>query len=440
MNADSNKDSFSSKWGLIFAAAGSAIGLGNLWLFPYRVGELGGAAFLIPYITCVIILGIIALIGEITIGRLTGTGPIGAFKKALELRGKKGTAGETVGWICILVALVQAIGYSLVVTWVVRFSLDSFIGPAFTSPDSTVYFSKITDKSSKILYYWWIPITVILSGVSIMKGVEKGIEKCCKFMIPALFIILLVLTVRVAFLPHASEGYKYLFSPRWEFLINPKTWMLALGQVFYSLSLRGSTMIVYGSYSKKDDDIISSAKNIVFLDTLAAIIAALLIIPAAFAFGKDVNSGPALMFITMPEIFKCLPWGHLLMSIFFLAVFFAAFTSLIGMIETIVELLQSKFKIPRVLAIISICAIIILMCDIFVVGNLRGVIDILELHLIPLCALFSAIFLFWIVPPNKVIEEIQSGHPKPVGKWIIHMGRYVLCSIIIVIYILNVSK
>ncbi|MDR1721395.1 MAG: sodium-dependent transporter [Endomicrobium sp.] len=435
----SNKDSFSSKWGLIFAAAGSAIGLGNIWLFPYRVGELGGAAFLIPYIICVIVLGIIALVGEMTIGRLTGTGPIGAFKKALEMRGKKGTAGEVTGWICILVALVQAIGYSLVVTWVMRFLIDSFIGPAFTTPDSTQYFNVISSKS-KILYYWWVPVTVILSGLSILKGIEKGIEKCCKIMIPAIIVLLFVLTIRVAFLPQASEGYKYLLTPRWEFLINPKTWMLALGQVFYSLSLRGSTMIVYGSYSKKSEDMISSAKNIVFLDTLASIIAALLIIPAAFAFSKDVNSGPALMFITMPEIFKCLGWGQFLMSIFFTAVFFAAFTSLIGMIETIVELLQNKFNMPRTWAIISICALITVMCDIFVVGNLRGVIDILELHLIPLCALASAVFLFWIVPPNNVIEEIQSGHPKPVSGRIIHMGRYVLCSIIITIYILNVLK
>jgi len=436
MNSSYNKDSFSSKWGLIFAAAGSAIGLGNIWLFPYRAGELGGAAFLIPYITCVIVLGITALIGEITMGRLTGTGPIGAFKKALEMRGKKGRLGVTIGWICVLVALVQAIGYTLVVAWVIRFLVDSIIGPAFTAFDSTQYYNMATND--KILF--WITITTVLSGLSILKGIEKGIEKCCKLMIPAIIILLFVLTIRVALLPNASEGYKYLFNPRWEFLINPTTWMLALGQVFYSLSLRGSTMIVYGSYSKKSDDIISSAKNIVFLDTLASLMAAMLIIPAVFAFGKDINSGPPLMFITMPEIFKCLAFGQVLMVIFFIAVFLAALTSLISMIETIVELLQNKFKIPRTWAIVFVCTIITLMCNVFIVGKVRGFINILELHLIPICALFSAIFIFWVVPPNNVIEEIQSGHSRPIGKWIIPVGRYVLCSIIIIIYILNVTK
>jgi NSS family neurotransmitter:Na+ symporter len=434
MSSSSNKDSFSSKWGLIFAAAGSAIGLGNIWLFPYRVGELGGAAFLIPYITCVIVLGITALIGEITIGRLTGTGPIGAFKKALEMRGKKGKLGETIGWICVLVALVQAIGYTLIVAWVVRFLADSIIGPAFTTSDSTRYYNMaINDK-----IILWITVTVILSGS--INSKKKVIEKCCKLMIPAIIVLFFVLIIRVAFLPHASEGYKYLFTPRWECLINPTTWMLALGQVFYSLSLRGSTMIVYGSYSKKSDDIVSSAKNIVFLDTLASIMAAMLIIPAVFAFGKDINSGPPLMFITMPEIFKCLALGQILMVIFFIAVFFAALTSLIGMIETIVELLQNKFKIPRTWAIVSVCTTIILMCNIFIVGQIRGFINILEMHLIPICTLFSAIFLFWVVPSSNVIGEIQSGRSKPVGKWIIYAGRYVLCSIIIIIYILNVTK
>jgi NSS family neurotransmitter:Na+ symporter len=436
MTSIKDKDSFSSKWGLIFAAAGSAIGLGNIWLFPYRVGEFGGAAFLIPYLTCIVILGIIALIGEITIGRLTGMGPIGAFKKALETRGINGKTGEFCGWICILVAVVQTIGYTLVVAWVVRFLVDSFTGPAFNTSDSNQYYNTVINN--KVLL--WLAITVSLAALSILRGIEKGIEKCCKIMIPAIIILLLVLAVRVAFLPHASEGYKYIFTPRWEFLINPKTWMVALGQVFYSLSIRGSTMIVYGAYSKKDEDLIFSAKNIVFLDTLAAIIATLLIIPAAFAFGKNVSQGPSLMFITMPEIFKCLPLGQIVMIIFFVAVFFAAITSLIGMIETIVELLQSRFKIPRIWAIGLVSVLITLLCDIFVVGNLKAVIDFLEIHLIPLCALLSGIFLFWIIPPNKVIEEIQRGRSKPVSRRIIPMGRYVLCSIIIAIYIINVSK
>jgi NSS family neurotransmitter:Na+ symporter len=395
---------------------------------------MGGAAFIIPYITCVLVLGLIAVIGEVTLGRLTGAGPVLAFKKVLEIRGKNGKTGEIFGWICVLVALVQAIGYTLIVSWVVRFLVGSFTGSVFNASNSTQYFNETVASNTL-----WIVITVAAAAITIVKGIEKGIEKCCKFMIPAIIVLLLVLAVRVAFLPHASEGYKYLLTPKWEFLFDPRTWMLALGQVFYSLSIKGSTMIVYGSYANKSDDIISSAKNIVFLDTLASIIAALLIIPAVFAFGKDIKAGPALMFITMPEIFKGMPLGQFLMSIFFIVVFFAALTSLIGMFEVVVEVLQNKFKMPRDWAVVTVSVITAVACNIFA-GNVRGIVDMLEIHLIPFCALVSGIFLFWIVPKSMVFQEIQSGRSKPVGKWLVPTGRYVFCSVVIIVYILNVLK
>jgi NSS family neurotransmitter:Na+ symporter len=432
----SSKDSFSSKWGLIFAAAGSAIGLGNIWLFPYRIGELGGAAFLIPYVVCLIVLGLIAVIGEITIGRLTGFGPAGAFKKAMQLHNSKNTTvGSTFGWVCVLVALAQAIGYSLVISWVLRFIVGSFTGSALAT-DSSTYF----DKVSTTQVVFWIVASIAISAIAIAKGIEKGIEKCCKFMIPAVIVILFILAIRVFFLQGSFEGYKYLLTPRWEYLFDPKTWMLALGQVFYSLSIRGSTMVVYGAYSKKDQDIIYSAKSIVILDTLASILAAFLIIPAVFAFGEALSSGPSLMFITMPNIFRGIPLGQLLMLIFFVAVFFAALTSLIGMLEVAVEALQTKFRVSRFWSVLLVSIITILMCKWFVVGNIRGVMDLLSLHLIPLCALGSGIFTFWIIPKHLVLQEVQSGHPKSISKWIIPVGKYWFCSVVIVIYVLSILK
>jgi NSS family neurotransmitter:Na+ symporter len=431
----SGRDSFSSRWGLIFAAAGSAIGLGNIWLFPYLVGEHGGAAFIIPYVVCLAVLGIIAVIGEVTLGRLTGTGPVGAFKKALELRGKNGKMGELFGWVCILVNLVQTISYILVVSWIVRFLLASFTGSALNSVDSTKYFDNVISNH----VFLWVTVTVFVTAITILRGVEKGIEKICKLMIPAVIVLLLVISIRVVFLPRALEGYKYLFNPNWKFLFDVKTWMLALGQVFYSLSLRGSTMVVYGSYVKKTEDLIFSAKNIVVLDTLASIVAALLIIPAVFAFGKDLNKGPALMFVTMPDIFKNLPFGQVLMGVFFTAVFFAALTSLVGMFEVLVEVLQNKLKMFRFLAVGLVSLLTVFLCEIFVVGNLKEVINILLLYLIPLCALGSSIFVFWVVPKHIVLQEIQSGHHEPVGTWLIQAGRYVLCGIIILIFILHLK-
>jgi NSS family neurotransmitter:Na+ symporter len=431
--SSSNKDTFSSKWGFIFAAAGSAIGMGNIWLFPYRVGELGGAAFLIPYIICVILLGFTAIAGEITIGRFMGTGPIGAFRKALELRGKNGSTGEVFGLFSVLVIFIIALGYTVIAAWVIRFLAGAVTGAAFSASDSTAYFGIITGKNIML----WIALALIIAVLSMIKGVEKGIERISKFMIPAFIVLFLILAVRVAFLPGACEGYKYLFVARWEFLFNPRTWILALGQAFYSLSIFGSIMIVYGSYAKKSEDIISSAKNIVILDTLSSIIASLIIIPAVFAFGLDVKAGPSLMFVTMPDIFKTIHFGRFFMIIFFTAVFFAAITSFISILEVVIETLQNKFKMLRITAVILTAAAAFI-CNIFIKGNIGGFMDILEIYFVPLCALTGGIFAFWIFPEKLFRREISEGRSAALGNLLIVMGRYVLCGLIILLYILNI--
>jgi NSS family neurotransmitter:Na+ symporter len=429
----SEKDSFSSKWGFILAAAGSAIGMGNIWLFPYRIGELGGSAFLIPYIICVSLLGFTAIIGEITIGRYMGIGPIGTFRKALELRGKNGNLGEAFGWFSVIVIFIIALGYTVIVAWVIRFLAGSLTGAAFSASDSALYFSSVTGANIII----WIAFTLVIASVSMVRGVEKGIEKISKFMLPAFGVLFLVIAVRVAFLPGSFEGYKYLFMPRWEFLFVPRTWILALGQAFYSLSIFGSIMIVYGSYAKKSDNIISSAKNIVILDTVSAIIASLVIIPAVFSFGTDVSRGPSLMFETMPDIFKTIPFGQFFMAIFFIAVFFAALTSFISILEVVIETLQNKFKLRRAPAVV-LTAAAAFACNIFIKGNIGGFMDVLEIYFVPICALTGGIFAFWIFPKKLFKQEIETGANKPLGKLLLPMGRYVLCGLIIFIYIMNI--
>jgi NSS family neurotransmitter:Na+ symporter len=431
------KDSFSSKWGLIFAAAGTAIGLGNMWLFPYRVGERGGAAFVIPYVVCAVALGLIALIGEVSVGRLTGGGPATAFQKILQLRNKKTSLGTAFGGVCVLVAFIQAIGYTLVFSWVIRFTLGSLTGSAFSAANSNQYFSVISNNEHVL---FWIIITLVTAAITLAGGIRNGIERCCAIMLPAIFILIIILTIRVAFLPNVNAGYKYLFSPDWNYLFDVRTWMVALGQVFYSLSLRGSTMVTYGSYTKKASDIVSSAKYIVFADTFISVLATFMIIPAVFAFGKDLKSGPALLFITLPDIFKAIPFGQFFMFAFFLAIFFAALTSFIGQLEVVVQALHDKLKLPRLLAIFLVSTATVLLCKVLVVGNIEKVIDILSLHLIPLCALGSAIFFFWIVPKHLILQEIQSGRSKPVGKLIAPMGRYILCAMVLFIYVLTIFK
>jgi NSS family neurotransmitter:Na+ symporter len=434
---NSPKDSFSSKWGLIFAAASTAIGLGNMWLFPYRVGERGGAAFVIPYVVCAIALGLIALIGEVSVGRFTGGGPATAFKKILQLRNKNTIPGEVFGWICVLVAFLQAVGYTLVFSWVIRFTLGSLTGSAFNAVSSIQYYVAISSNKHVL---FWIIVTLLTAVATLVGGVRNGIEKSCAIMLPAIFILIIILAIRVAFLPNASIGYRYLFSPDWNYMFDVRTWMVALGQVFYSLSLRGSTMVTYGSYTKKTSDIVSSAKYIVFADTFISVLATFMIIPAVFAFGKDLHSGPALLFITLPNVFKAIPFGQFFMFAFFLAIFFAALTSFIGQLEVVVQALYDKFKLPRLLAIFLVSTTTALLCRLLVVGNIRKVIDLLSLHLIPLCALGSAIFFFWVIPKNFVLKEIQCGRSKPVENWVVPMGRYALCGMVLFIYVLTIFK
>jgi NSS family neurotransmitter:Na+ symporter len=434
--SETKKDLFSSKWGFILACAASAVGMGNIWLFPYRAGELGGATFLIPYVICVAVLGFTAIIGEITLGRLTGSGPILAFRKALELRGKTGLtvkAGEILGWIPVLTVFIIGLGYTVIVAWVLRFLAGSVSGAAFAAADSGAYFNSVTGNSILL----WIAVVLLFVTITMLNGVEKGIEKAGKFMIPAFLILFLVLAVRVMFLPNAFEGYKYLFTPRWEFLFIPRTWILALGQAFYSLSIFGSIMIVYGSYAKKSENIVSSARNVAVIDTLASVIASLVIIPAVFAFGINIASGPSLMFITMPDIFKTIAFGRIFMIIFFVAVFFAAVTSLISILEVVIETLQNRFAVKRVYAVFMTAAVTFV-CNIFIEGNIGGFMDVLEIHFVPFCALAAGIFTFWIVPAETLKSEISKGLGKSAGNLIVCAGRYVFCSLVIIIYLLNV--
>ncbi|MDR2067238.1 MAG: sodium-dependent transporter [Endomicrobium sp.] len=429
----SEKDLFSSKWGFILAAAGSAIGMGNIWLFPYRVAENGGFAFLFAYVVCAFGLGLIALIGELALGRLTGKGPLGAFRKALRLSGGHNKMGEFIGWVPILVIIIIGLGYTVVVSWTLRFLVGAITGSAFTAFASDQHFDLITRTNASL----WIIVTLVISGFTIVGGIEKGIEKVNKIMMTAFLALFLMLAIRVAFLSGSMEGYKFLFSLKWKSLFNARTWILALGQSFYSLSTFGSIMLVYGSYARKKEDIIYSSKSVVILSTLASVVASMVIIPAVFSFGKALDSGTSLMFITMPDIFKTMPLGKVCMVVFFTAVFFAANTSLISILEVAIESLQNKLKMSR-FSSVALAVVVVSIFSILTNGHIDEFMDMLQIHFIPFCALLSAVFTFWIVPSKRVIDELQKGRSKKVSKWIIPMGRYVFCSFVIVIYVLNV--
>ncbi|KGF52484.1 hypothetical protein HMPREF9460_04022 [Flavonifractor plautii 1_3_50AFAA] len=295
MHKSGSDGKFTSSIGFVLAAVGSAVGMANIWLFPYRVGQYGGGAFLIPYFLFVALFSYVGLSGEFALGRLTGTGAMGSLDYVLRQRGRRG--GRVLGAIPLLGVLGIAIGYSVVVGWVLRYAAGSLTGSVLAG-DAQGFFSALAVDFGSIPWHF---AAVAVTAAILIFGVASGIEKLSKVMMPAFFILFLIIAVRVAFLPGAMEGYLYLLRPDWSYLLNPETWVMAMGQAFFSLSINGAGMLIYGSYMKKGENILRHAGMTAVLDTLAALLAGFAILPAVFAFGIDPTSGPQLMFVTLPH-------------------------------------------------------------------------------------------------------------------------------------------
>ncbi|MBQ8663746.1 MAG: sodium-dependent transporter [Eubacterium sp.] len=429
-----NRDSFQSKFGFILACVGSAVGMGNIWMFPYRVAECGGAAFLIPYIIFVVVLGVAGVAGEMAFGRAMQSGPLGAFKKATETRGSK--VGGVVGLIPTLASLALAIGYSVVVGWIIKYMVGSFSGSAFTA-NSGEYFGALCGNFGSLP---WHMIGLAVCFLFMILGIGKGIEKMNKVIMPIFFCLFIVLAIRVAFLDGAAAGYVYMFKPEWSQLMNPKTWAYALGQAFFSLSLAGSGTLVYGSYLSKKENVISCAKNVAIFDTTAAILAALVIIPSVFAFGLDMSAGPGLMFITMPNVFQMMPFGQLFMIVFFVAVFFAGITSLVNLFESPVEALQTKFGLSRKASVAIIAAVGVIVGVMIENGDVVSTwMDVVSIYIVPIGALLAAIMFFWVCPKGFAQEQVSMGRPKKVGKFYYVLTKYVFVILTFAVIVLGIA-
>ena len=428
------RDSFRSKTGFIIACIGSAVGMGNIWLFPYRTGQFGGAAFLIPYFIFVVILGFSGVAGEMAFGRSQGTGPLGAFSNAMKMRGLRG--GKVIGIIPVIGSLGIAIGYSVVVGWFLKYLYDSLTGSLFTAEDTGAWFGSIAGNFGSV---GWHLLGLAITFAVMLFGISKGIEKVNKVMMPLFFVFFIALMIRVFTLDNVTAGYEYLFVPDWQYLADVRTWVYALGQAFFSLSLAGSGTIVYGSYLKKDTDIISCARNVAFFDTCAALLAGLVIIPAVFAFGEDVASGPPLMFITLPKVFQQMPFGQLFAIVFFIAVIFAAVTSLMNLFETPIEALQTQFHLSRKAAV-GIVALIAAVVGVFIEnGDMVSMwMDVVSIYIIPLGAMLAAIMFFWVCPKGFAREQVQLGREKTVGRWFEPMTKYVFVGLTLAVYILGI--
>lgn len=424
---------FGSSLGFIIACVGSAVGLGNIWMFPYRLGQYGGAAFLIPYLFFVLLFGWVGLSAEFGIGRLAGTGTIGAYEYCFASRGKK-KLGGALSWLPLMGSLGIAIGYAVILGWVLN-SLAGFISGQLMSADPAPFFQAAASSFGNPI--WHTAVVAVVCLVLIF-GVSAGIERVSKVLMPLFFLLFLVLAAWVFTLPGAGEGYRFLFVPHWEQLLRTETWIMAMGQAFFSLSITGSGMIVYGAYLKKDADIPGASLRTAFFDTLAAMLSAVAIIPAVFAYGLDVARGPSLMFLTLPAVFQQMPMGQLFAVFFFLSVFFAGITSLINMFEAVVESWQSHFNLNRKLAVL-LCSAITLGVGLFLEAepNVGQWMDFITIGVVPIGAVMGAVSVYYVLGWPKLRQELQLGRKKPISAAFGAVGRYVYVPLTILVLILG---
>ena len=414
---------FSSSLGFVIACVGSAVGLGNIWMFPYRVGQYGGAAFLIPYLLFTFLFGWVGLSGEFAIGRLARTGTIGSYEYCFARRGRK-KLGAALSWIPLLGSLGIAIGYAVILGWVLRSLAGSVTGELLTA-DVEAFFHQASGSFGSVP--WHVAI-VVLVGLVLMFGVTKGIEKVSKVLMPLFFGLFLILAVWVAFLPGAAEGYKFLFVPEW----------MAMGQAFFSLSITGSGMIVYGAYLGKEADIPRASLRTALFDTLAALLSGLAIMPAVFAYGVDVTRGPSLMFIALPTVFQRMPFGRAFAVFFFISVAFAGITSLINMFEAVTESWQSHFGLGRKTAVL-ICSAITLAAGLFLEAEPRvgSWLDFITIVVVPIGAVLGAVSIYYVLGWDNIRRELDAGRKKPVSRAFGQTAKLVYVPLTVLILILG---
>lgn len=433
------RDSFNNKWGFILACIGSAVGMGNIWMFPTRVSMYGGGSYLIPYFIFVALIGFTGVIGEMSFGRATKSGPVDAFGYACETKNKnKRKLGEAIGFIPVLGALAMAIGYTVVMGWILKYMIGAFTGKTLAPADTEGFAASFGSMASAFGNNVWQIVALVIGIIILMFGVGRGIEKANKIMMPVFFILFAVLGIYVAFQPGAIEGYKYIFRVDPEAFADPKTWIFALGQAFFSLSIAGNGTLIYGSYLSDNEDIPAAAGRVALFDTIAAMLAALVIIPAMATTGAQLNQGgPGLMFIFLPALFKSMPGGYIVAIIFFVAVFMAGLSSLINLYEAPIATIQEKLHLGRK-ASCAIIAVIALVVSICIQGIVSGWMDILSIYICPLGAGLAGIMFFWVCGKKYVETQVNTGRDKKLTDKFYPICKYIFCPICFLVLILGI--
>ena len=423
---------FASRWGFILAAVGSAVGMANVWGFPAKMGAYGGGAFLVAYLIFVALFSVVGLSAEYAIGRRSRTGTLGSYRKAWATRGESmGRAGGLLGWLPLAGSMCIAIGYAVIIAYVLKAFFHSVTGELMTV-DTGAWFESFSMNDYSVIPFHIIVVVGTL--LTLLLG-AKSIEKTNKIMMPVFFLIFVILALRVAFLPGAAEGYKFMFTPRWEALKDPMVWVWAMGQAFFSLSVTGSGMIVYGAYLGDEEDVVQVAVRTAVFDTIAALVAALVIIPACFAYDLDVGAGPSLLFVTLPRILQDIPLGQAFAIILYTAMVFAGVSSLQNMFEAVGESLQNRFPKLNRKAVLVLLGVICLgfglnMEPIFKWGPWM---DIVSIYIIPIGATLGALSWFWVMKKDDLMNEINKATLPPHGTRWYNAGRYLYVPCVLIL-------
>lgn len=415
---------FKTRWGFILASVGSAVGMANVWGFPNKMGSNGGGAFLLIYLLFICIFGYVGLPAEFAVGRRAKTGTLGSYAAAWKSRNEKAEkAGGLLAWLPLIGSLCIAIGYAVIVSYVFKALCSSVTGVLMdTNPGEWFEGFSLTNYSVVIPH-----IVVIVGTLLTLFLGAKSIERTNKIMMPTFFIIFVILAIRVACLPEAAAGYRFMFIPDWAALKDPMVWIAAMGQAFFSLSITGSGMIVYGAYLDDGEDVVTVGTRTAFFDTVAAVVAALVIIPACYCYNLPVNAGPGQLFVTLPTILQNIPFGRFFAIILYVAMIFAGVSSLQNMFEVVGESLQHKFpKLNRKLVLGIICVV----C--FGIGvNMEPIsswgpwMDFVSIYIIPIGALLGAISWFWVMKKEDLMEAINQGAKKKRGAVWYNIGKFV---------------
>lgn len=426
-----SRENFGNRFGVLVAMAGSAVGLGNLWRFPYLVGTNGGAAFIILYLVFVFLLCLPVMYSEFIIGRRSGANAIGAFKKLAP-----GSKWGVVGLLGVLSSISILAFYSVVGGWTIDYIIKAATFSFHTTDAAElehIFQDSVSSTYEPLLY---LSIFLALTSLVVLAGVKKGIEKYTKVMMPVLFVLVIIVAIRSVTLPDSAEGLAFLFKPDFS-KVTSTTIFEALGQAFFSLSLGCGCIITYGSYVKKDENIIKTSAMTSVADTLFAIIAGLAIMPAVFAFGISPGEGPGLVFVTLPRIFAQIPFGQILAIVFFFILFIAAITSSISLLEVVVAYMNEEFKLKRLTSVL-ICFVFLLvlgslcslsqgdLADVKIFGlNFFDLFDSLSANiLMPLGGLLVVVFVGWRMGKSNFADEVNNGGTAGMKQWFVNFTYF----------------